>query len=151
MRRTFPVQLKQTKVTNFPVQLELLKRRGKRPYNSKPEPSEMQIQVAIIQRLKLQGRAGVIWWHCPNGELRDKRHAAKLKAMGTLPGVADLQFVFPYAAPNLFLELKARGRKLTDDQQHFAKLMRANGHHYECADNVDDAIKILERYGVVDN
>ena len=37
-------------------------------------------------------RPDVIMRHVPNGEHRDPRTAAKLKAMGVLPGSADLEF-----------------------------------------------------------
>jgi hypothetical protein len=112
-------------------------------------PSEFQIQVALIARLRLQCRPNILYFHCPNGELRDKRAAAKLKAMGVLPGVADLQFIFPVAQPNLFLELKARRRKLSSDQDAFRSRVRSAGHHYEMADNIDDAVRILVKYNVL--
>jgi hypothetical protein len=114
-----------------------------------PEPAEFAIQMAVIAFLRLRCRPGIIYWHTPNGELRDKRSAAKLKAMGTLPGVSDLIFVFPEAAPLLCLELKARGRKLTNDQKVFRDLMVAAGHIYEWADNLDEAMRILRQYNVV--
>jgi hypothetical protein len=113
-----------------------------------PEPSELQIQISLIQQLRLSCRRGVTYWHTPNGELRDKRFAAKLKAMGTLAGVSDLMFVFPKAEPLLFLEIKAKGRKPTPDQKHFGEMMLAAGHRYEWTDSIDDAMRILKRYKV---
>jgi hypothetical protein len=104
--------------------------------------------MALVQRLRLQCRPGILYWHTPNGELRDRRLGAKLKAMGVLPGVADLQFQFPGAAPNLFLELKARGRGLTDNQKAFRDCVQANGHIYEWTDSLDDAVRILRKYRV---
>jgi hypothetical protein len=105
--------------------------------------------MAVIRHLRFRCRPDVTYWHTPNGELRDKRHAAKLKAMGTLPGVSDLFFVFPNAAPLLCLELKARGRGLTGAQKLFCRLMRAAGHSYECADSIDAALGILNQYRVL--
>jgi hypothetical protein len=141
-----------------PVQLDLLRRQPPKrrtaklagpPVNLLPEPSELQIQIALVARLRLQCRPGIIWWHTPNGEWRDDKTAAKLKAMGTRPGVADLQFVFACPAPTLFLELKARGRKLTEAQEMFRDQMRGAGHAYEWADNIDDAVRILRNYNIV--
>ena len=122
-----------------------------RRYRKAPtlEPSELQIHISLVARLRLQCRPGIVYWHTPNGEERDKRVSAKLKAMGVLPGVADLQFIFPCAAPNLFLELKARGRGLTEDQQFFRDLMRAAGHFYEWTDSLDDAVRILRKHNVL--
>jgi hypothetical protein len=136
-----------------PIQLELLRAQKRKqksaPVNVLPEPSELQIQIAVVSRLRLQCRRGILWWHTPNGEWRDDRTAAKLKAMGIRPGVSDLQFVFPCAAPNLFLELKARGRGLTKYQELFRDEVREAGHAYEMADNVDDAVRILRTYKIV--
>lgn len=36
------------------------------------------------------GSLGWLWWHTPNGGLRRKREAAKLRAMGVLAGVPDV-------------------------------------------------------------
>jgi hypothetical protein len=69
--------------------------------------------------------------------------------MGVLPGVADLIFVFPNAAPLLFLELKRRNEKPSPSQIAFAMLMRKSGHHYELADDIDAAVAILQRYNVL--
>jgi hypothetical protein len=116
-----------------------------------PDPSEVQIHIAIAERLRWQARDDVMWFHIPNGELRDKRAAAKLKAMGVRPGVADLLFIWCGISGLrvLFLELKAPKRKPSDIQNDFATLARKIRCHYEWADNVDDAWKILEWYGVV--
>jgi hypothetical protein len=132
-------------MTVAPMQRDMFTRRYRRV---RAQPSEFQIQVAVIRHLRLRGRPDITCWHTPNGELRDRRHAAKLKAMGTLPGVADLIFVFPNAAPLLCLELKAPGRKLTPAQKAFAYRMRASGHNHECADSIDAALGILNQYRV---
>jgi VRR-NUC domain len=114
-------------------------------------PSELQIQIALIEHLKYRCRRGVVYFHVPNGELRDKRTAAKLKAMGELPGVADLIFVWTYNGrlENLYLELKAPGRKLSPEQTIFAQRIRAAGACYDIADNIDEALGILRKYGIL--
>ena len=113
------------------------------------DPSELQIQIAVIGRLRLQCRPGIMYWHTPNGEGRDPRAGAKLKAMGVRPGVSDLQFVFSTPQPNLFLELKARGRDLTPDQKIFRADVRALGHYYEMADSIDEAVRVLRQYRII--
>ena len=114
------------------------------------EPLEHQIQIALLEHLRYRVRPGVSYWHIPNGEelVGGARTGAKLKAMGVLPGVADLQFI--WAGPSvLFLELKARGRKLRAEQQVFRDRMVGVDCHYEMADNIDDALNILDRYGLL--
>jgi|SRR5215467_10136169 len=123
------------------------------------EPQEYEIQIALVQRLKLIGRKDVLWFHVPNGEVRDKRVAAKLKAMGVMPGVADLLFFWKHYWEDsegshvnlraLFLELKASKRTQSDPQRHFEDRSKFIGIHYECADTIDKAVSILTLYGIL--
>jgi hypothetical protein len=115
-------------------------------------PSELQIQIALISRLGYMALPDCIYFHVPNGELRDKRAGAKLKAMGALPGVADLVFIFPDATGGpqvLFLELKAKGRKATLAQGDFARRVKRLGCSVEIADSIDRAVEILGNYGIL--
>lgn len=115
------------------------------------EPSELQLQISLIDNLKYRCRPGVVYFHVANGEERDDRVAAKLKAMGVLPGVADLVFVWLGEArlQLLFLELKRRGAKLEPEQRTFADRIRAAGADYDMADNIDTALDILSRRGIL--
>jgi hypothetical protein len=136
----------------LPGQLDMFRRdRRRRPKAVTLDPPEYRMQIALVQLLRLQARPEIEYWHTPNGELRDKRHAAKLKAMGTRPGVADLVFLFHDTAevPVLFLELKARKGRLSDDQEHFRNRVRALGYAYEWTDSFDDAVRILRKYHVL--
>jgi DNA topoisomerase IB len=117
-----------------------------------PDPLEVQVQIALIQHLHWRARRGVVYFHCPNGELRDKKSAAKLRAMGVLPGVSDLVFVWiddEGQLHNLYLELKARGRKPTPEQVAFADAIRDAGAEYDFADNLDDALRLLDARGLL--
>jgi hypothetical protein len=48
----------------------------------------------------------------------------------------------------LFLELKARGRNLNDAQLNFSMRAISCGASFQVADNIDDAIRIIEGYGL---
>jgi hypothetical protein len=86
----------------------------------------------------------------PNGEERNKVIAAKLKAMGTLPGVADLVFIWMTDRIRiLFLELKRRGKPLSPEQYAFCLKIREVGAVYDIADTAAGAIDILQRYGLL--
>lgn len=134
---------------NAPQQRDLFSRRWRkvRVY----DPLEFQMQIALLQHVRLRARPDVLYWHTPNGELRDKRAAAKLKAMGVLPGVADLIFIWsgPAGPLVLFLELKARGRTMTAEQKVFAETVIALRCFYECVDNLDAAIALLKDYNLL--
>jgi hypothetical protein len=132
---------------NLPAQKDLLT--GRYRQVAPADPLERQIHISLVARLQLQCRKGIVFWHTPNGEVRDPRDAAKLKAMGVMAGVADLVFVFPNAAPLLFLELKRAKEKPSIYQNTFAMLMRRSGHHYELANGIDQAVEILQRYNVL--
>ena len=36
-----------------------------------PDPSELQIQISLIKRLGYMALPGCVYFHVPNGELRD--------------------------------------------------------------------------------
>lgn len=124
------------------------------------DPSEVQIQISLVDRLNLLARPDVLWFHVPNGELRDKRVAAKLKAMGERPGVADLIFLWPSGQAGkfpgiegctntLFLELKSRRGRLEAEQLTFRNAAHCAGAYYEHANTIDEAVAILIRYGIL--
>src|SRR5262245_45601602 len=105
-------------------------------------PKEVELQFQLVTMLKWCLKPTVIWFHCPNGELRDKNAAAKLRAMGVLPGVSDLMFfwrpVNSFRA--LFLELKAGRGKLSTEQAAFGFAVSTMGAGFEVASSVDEAI-----------
>jgi hypothetical protein len=139
-------------MTAHPAQRDLFTKRYRRVAPARAlDPTELQIQISLIERLRWQCRPGVVYFHCPNGELRPKRAAAKLKAMGVLPGVADLVFLWSEAGrpAGLFLELKARGRPLRNDQAAFGKAVKAANFFFEWTDSLDDAVRILAQYDIL--
>ena len=133
---------------NDPAQKDMWTRRYRRV--KAPEPSETQIHIAVVEHCRRLIKPDVLFFHCPNGEHRNKRTAAKLKAMGVLPGVADLIFIraapwsFDCTPDILFLELKRKGQKQSDNQLAFEPRAKACGAQYRVADSVDAAIDILE-------
>jgi hypothetical protein len=116
-----------------------------------PKLPECKFQMNLIEFLKLQARKEIEYFHVPNGEQRDKRQGAKLKAMGVRPGVSDLIFIMHDTSevPVLFLELKVRNGKLTDDQKHFRDRVTVLGYVYEWADSFDEAVRILRKHHVL--
>ena len=111
--------------------------------------SELTIQIALVARLRHELRGDVVMFHVPNGEWRDKRSAAKLKAMGLRPGVADL--VFDAGGSNiLYLELKVPGGRLSEVQRQFKAHAEAIGRHYAVAHSVNEALSILSGHGMVE-
>jgi len=70
--------------------------------------SEEQHQRAIVEWLRWT-KPNCVWFFVNNGARLSKAQAGIAKAMGVLPGVADLVFVLPGGRVG-FIELKAPGR-----------------------------------------
>jgi len=68
----------------------------------------------------------------PNGGHRNIRVAQKLKHEGVLSGVSDMFLALPSGkSAGLFIELKIKPNKPTDNQITFAKKMMESGYHVE--------------------
>ncbi len=64
----------------------------------------------------------VLLFHIPNGGKRDAREAARFKKMGVKPGVPDMFLPVAKGGFNgLFIELKAKGGRLSDYQTKWLK------------------------------
>jgi hypothetical protein len=121
-----------------------------------PQQKESSFQIQLVAMLRWCIRPDVIFRHIPNGEHRDLRTAQKLKAMGVLPGSADLEFHW-YEIDALerkhrrllHLELKVGNRQRTDSQVAFALAMRLLGDEYHVARSIDEAIAILGERGLI--
>ena len=104
------------------------------------------IHIPLVSALRWAMKPEVIWRHVPNGEHREPRTAAKLKAMGVLAGSADLEFI--WKNPNgelrmLFMELKAAKRKQSEAQELFAQRVHAVGAWYVVVRSMDEALDTL--------
>lgn len=113
------------------------------------------VHIPLVAYIRLMVKRDVLWWHTPNGGLRNKREAAKLKAMGVKSGVADLIFIrrAPWSLDCLpevfFLELKAPNRHQDEGQKNFESSAIVAGCDYKVADTTDGAIEILEKRGLL--
>jgi phosphoserine phosphatase len=127
-------------------------------------PLEYQECIALNNfRLTMLNQEPRLEWllHIPNGELRDKRIAAKLKAMGVLAGVVDYFLPVPLVSSEgvlmragLWLELKRSGlqtwaaklRACSPDQQDFLGAMQARGYAIAIASGWIEGAQALCRY-----
>ena len=117
-----------------------------------PQKEVTSLHIPLVAMLRWCLRPDVIFRHYPAGEHRDPRTAAKLKAMGVLPGSADLEFFYRNAAGTpclLFLELKLPGRKCSEAQMGFALAMKLLGAEYEVVCSIDEAIGVIGKRGLI--
>jgi hypothetical protein len=120
---------------------------------------DMDIHIPLVGILDWAWPEHLPFWHTPNGGKREQvrrqradgswytfsPEAKKLKRMGTLSGVLDLQFLLPNGVSG-FLELKRPGESLTDEQVDFIGRARALGCPCEVAYSVEEALDILRSW-----
>lgn len=106
--------------------------------------SEHDEQVAVVDYCTLKG---VPCFAIPNGGYRTKSEAARLKAEGVSPGVPDLCIPVargPYHS--LFIEMKAKGGRLSDEQIGWMVRLRGEGMcAYGCI-GAGNAIALIDQY-----
>lgn len=112
-------------------------------------PSEYQEQCAFVEWFRwqypqLSGRLFAI----PNGELRDKRVAQKLKKQGVLPGVADLfLMVSACGYHGLFIEMKrVKGGQQSEQQKIFESECKCAGYLYALCKGQSEAQNAVRKY-----
>lgn len=108
---------------------------------------EDQLQKSVVQYLLLSCPEDVLWYHCPNGEYRSKRTAAKLKLMGVRPGIPDLCFVLP-GGRAAFIELKTETGVISKNQKIILGMVRSLGGLHAVCRSLEDVEDILQTWGV---
>lgn len=113
--------------------------------------SEFQEAVALIDWTKvvMSRHPELRWFHAiPNGEKRDPRLAAKLKAAGVKAGVADYFLPAPRGEfSGLYIELKRlRGAYPSPDQREFLTDMQAAGYRAKVCHGWEAAKAEIEGY-----
>jgi hypothetical protein len=99
------------------------------------------LHFAVAKLRREHCRSDWQWTHIANGELRDIRTAAKIKAMGVRRSWPDFILVPPQGQLHC-LELKRASERLSDDQA-------ALGHgvpHAVCR-SLDEALGMLDSWG----
>jgi hypothetical protein len=86
-----------------------------RPAPAPDRNGEAQIQAAIVKWVRTVA-PDVLIFSIPNGGLRTKAEAARLKWTGTLAGVPDLAIVAPGGRAH-FLEVKTTSGRLSEAQR----------------------------------
>lgn len=87
-------------------------------------------------------------FHIPNGGLRNKREAARLKRQGVKAGVSDMFLPIPMRGyAGLWVELKAKeGVKPTASQKEWIDKMVSVGYSAKVCYGSGEAIKVIKEY-----
>jgi hypothetical protein len=119
-------------------------------FGTKPRKSdEEDWQIALVQHLELRRMPGVIFYAIPNGGLRSKSEAVRLKKMGVRPGASDIGFIIPPDGLAAMLECKAGKNKPSPEQEQFGVEVEAAGALFAVAWNIDQALNILTAWRVI--
>lgn len=127
-------------------QMSLFTRRKAR---QAPAAKEFDVHCLIADTLRLSIAANWLWFHCPNGELRSKATAGRLKRMGVRPGVADFLLIGPPFATIHALELKRRGERPEEVQLAFLEAITLAGGRSAWVDSYEQAMAVLRDWGAV--
>jgi hypothetical protein len=114
-----------------------------------PRSSEINsIHIPVVAELRRWIKPEWRFFHCPNGELRSPHVAAKLKAMGVLPGMPDLVLMAPGLGitNDYFLEFKLPGKTLSDVQEDFRMWAVRRGSPYVVAYSQSDAFRAFTEW-----
>ena len=105
--------------------------------------SEHTEQVAFMQWIRI-AYPGILAFAIPNGGLRNKVVAAKLKAEGVTSGVPDI-FIAD-GRPGCFIEMKVKPNKATDSQVEIMFKLDEAGYHTAVCYGWDEARKVADYY-----
>ena len=114
----------------------------------RPRELEHNLQVACVKWFRMQyAPYARSLFAVPNGGQRNAVVAAKLKAEGVLPGVADLLLLeanFEYRG--LAIELKTKEGVQSKYQKEWQKYIESRGWMYVVVRSVDEFIKVVTEY-----
>ena len=86
-------------------------------------------------------------FHIPNGGLRNKATAARLKATGVKAGVPDIFLpVTQGQYAGLFVEMKYGKNKPSPEQQRYIDMLRGEGYAVEVCYGCEQAIETITAY-----
>jgi hypothetical protein len=108
--------------------------------------TEAAVQAAIVEYVRTVA-PDILIFHVPNGGLRSKREAAKLRWMGVLPGIPDL--ILLHRGRAIFWEVKPLNRGVITEAQHeVGSWLSRNWFEWRIVRSVDDARQALANYGI---
>lgn len=103
---------------------------------------ESTLQTTCVRWFRYQYPRLVIY-AVPNGGSRNVREAQRLKAEGVLSGVADLVVLLPQGK-SLYIEMKVKGNRQTQNQKDFQKKVITLGHTYAVCYTFEEFQKVVE-------
>ena len=108
--------------------------------------TEHDEQVVLIRWFRI-AYPKLIMFAIPNGEFRHIGTAIRLKKSGVVAGVSDLFLMKPNKHfSGLFIEMKAKGGKVSPQQKYFIEQAIANGYAAYVCFGFEDAQSVIVQY-----
>lgn len=106
---------------------------------------EHKLQVAICKWLDYT--QDFYYYAIPNGGLRHRLVAIKLKMEGAKAGVADMFWMISNDNwKGLFVEVKIDKGKQTPNQKDFEQIALKHGYYYSVVKSIDQCIDLLNKF-----
>ena len=107
--------------------------------------SEDEIQMQIVQWLTIMG---IVCFHIPNERNSSIANMQKLKRLGLLPGVSDLEVWVPAKGgiKTVYMEVKRHDGKQSENQKAFQAQCEKAGHPYHVVRSLDEAIEVVRMH-----
>lgn len=106
---------------------------------------EHNLQVAICKWLNFT--QDFFYFAIPNGGLRHRLVAIKLKMEGAKAGVADMFWMVSNENwKGLFVEVKIDKGKQSQSQKDFEAVAMNHGYYYAVVRSIDDCISLINRF-----
>ena len=115
------------------------------------EKTEAQEQAVIFQWASYNygkyPELEKLMFSIPNGSLRNKMVAVKLRREGVKAGTSDFTIQVPRCGYHgLWIELKAEKGRKQDNQVEFIDAIRKQGYYADFVFGADDAIQLIQKY-----
>ena len=115
----------------------------------KHEEDDMQTRFFRVIRIASNRWPRLKFIHAiPNGGKRNPKEAARLKAQGVTPGVADIFCpMIGYGGQHgLYIEFKAGKNNLSPEQREFRNHVEHEDYSYKCCYSTEEAVWEVEKY-----
>ena len=109
---------------------------------------ENAVQRAVFRHIKARGVPGLFAFHPKNGGSHQRGKRAPINSgLGVVSGVPDIILI--HAGKTYAIELKTERGKLSDGQNAVLGRLLAAGADVSVARGLDEAIAVLERWGLL--
>lgn len=127
---------------------EIKKKLQEEPTYRRHNDPEHHLQCRCVNYFRVKHKGlSLLLFAVPNGGQRSKTTAAKLKAEGVVPGVADLLLLCPHGQYHgLCIEMKTEKGRQSDKQKIWQQAVEKQGYKYVVCRSVDDFKERTEEY-----